>query len=385
MSKNYSGLRALSTPVRIVAVCAFAMVATSCGSKKEPSESDAKPVATSNAAPGTAAGTSAGTDDVSQWFEPEAESSMPDYASAESIADPEAAIERYKSECGGDATSAECRALRSDVEAIFLDSLLAVRASREKVDPRWYRLAAASQSPQLACIGLTELIWDPKRTPQDETLIAQALDSPYQAVRGAVYLNAGRLRDAAGFPELMKRAGRFDYRELSGVCLDQGRDPVPSPKWAGKYPGVQFRAFASDESRRWFTTPDAPEKVIAWFEAQGKVARTQQQLMEDGQARYMEEMTKLSADSNVDNTDKMMALITGQGSQAQWGQAFQNMEGIGEVKYVMIGANQAIAIFRDDLLKATSIVATEPLEPVNLHPDMEAEMKRAKMRAIFGY
>ena len=53
-----------------------------------------------------------------------------------------------------------------------------------------------------------------------------------------------------------------------------------------------------------------------------------------------------------DNTDKMMALTATQGRGAQWAQPFRDMEGIGDVRYVMIGANQAIAIFRDDLLKA---------------------------------
>ena len=160
---------------------------------------------------------------------------------------------------------------------------------------------------------------------------------------------------------------------------------MPSAKWAGGYPGAQFRAFASNASRRWFTTTDSQEKVIAWFAARGKAARTSQQLMEDAQARFMEEMTKLSENSEQDNTAKMMDLMAHQGAGAQWSVPFSNMEGIGQVQYVMIGANQAIAIFQDDWLKATSIVATQPAERLNLTPDMEAAREEAEMPMIFGY
>ena len=148
--------------------------------------------------------------------------------------------------------------------------------------------------------------------------------------------------------EAWKRSGGFDYRSLSGVCVDDERDPVPGAKWAGSYPGAQFRIFASNASRRWFTTPDPVEKVIAWFAARGKPARTAQQLAEDAQAKFMEEMTKLSENPEQDNTAKMMQLMAGQGSPGQWSEAFRDLEGTGEIQYVMIGDNQAIAIFQDD-------------------------------------
>ena len=108
-------------------------------------------------------------------------------------------------------------------------------------------------------------------------------------------------------------------------------------------------------------------------------------MMEDAQAKFMEEMTRLSEDSEQDNTARMMQLMAGQGAAGQWSAAFRGMEGIGEIKYVMIGANQAVAIFRDDMLKATSIVATQPADPFDLTPDLEAATEEAQMRSIFGY
>jgi hypothetical protein len=107
--------------------------------------------------------------------------------------------------------------------------------------------------------------------------------------------------------------------------------------------------------------------------------------MTDAQARFLEEMNKLSENPEQDNTAKMMELMAGQGSEGQWSAPFRGMEGIGEISFVMIGARQAIAIFRDDALKATSIVATEPAEPVDLQPDLEAAKEEAEMRSIFGY
>jgi hypothetical protein len=231
---------------------------------------------------------------------------------------------------------------------------------------------------------VNELIWDPKRTAQDEALIARALDSRYRGVRGAVLSNA-RIVPAALAETMKRNGGGIAYGSLSGVCVDNARDAVPGTKWAGGYPGAQFRPFASNASRRWFTTPDPPDKVVAWFQAQGKVARTGPQLMADSQARVMEEMLRLSENPEQDNTDKMMALIAGQGSEAQWSEPFRDMEGTGEIKYVMIGANQAIAIFSDDFLKATSIVATQPKEPLDLTPDIEAATEEQEMRRILGY
>jgi hypothetical protein len=369
--------------VRIVAGCTLVLL-TACGSDKEPTASSAPAAATAPGGGNAQVGTSsASADDLGDWVESDAASVDAIATTRASIADPDAVIERYKSECSGGSRSPECRALRMDVEAIFLQSLIAVRSGNSAtVDPKWYRLAAASENPQLACIGVNELLWDPKRNAQDEALIMRALDSPYPAVRATVYFNSSRI---PALRESWKRSGRFDYRSLSSTCIDDARDAVPDAKWAGHYPGAKFRAFASDASRRWFTTADDPEKVIAWFAARGQPAQTEQQMQEDAQAKLVEEMTRLSSDPEEDNTAKIVQLLAGQGAPNQWSQPFRNMDGIGEVRYVMIGATQAIAIFRDDALKATSIVAPRPAEVVELTPDLEAAKEEAEMRAIFGY
>jgi hypothetical protein len=370
--------------LRAVTGCTLVLVAA-CGSDKEPTADNQQPAAATAPARSNAQvrSASAGGDDVSNWYESDTAATKSAAATRARLADPDAVIDRYQRECSGGAKSPECHALRLDVEAIFLESLLAVRSANDAVvDPRWYRLAAVSETAQLACIGLNELIWDPKRTAEDDAVIIRALESPYRVVRATVVANQSRI---PAFGESWKRSGGVDYRSLSGVCVEDARDPVHSTKWAGGYPGAQYRVFASNDSRRWFTTPDPVEKVIAWFAARGKPAHTAEQLMEDAQARLVEEMNKLSENPEQDNTARMMQLIAGQGSQAQWSAPFRDMEGAGEIKYVMIGANQAVAIFQDQVLKATSIVAPRPAEPVNLTPDLEAAREEAEMRSIFGY
>ena len=93
----------------------------------------------------------------------------------------------------------------------------------------------------------------------------------------------------------------------------------------------------------------------------------------------MEAMLKLSENPEEDNTQKMMELMTTQGLEAQWGETFRNMEGIGEIRYVMIGPKQAIAIFRDEVLKATSLVANQPAQPLGLTPDLEAAREEVEI------
>ena len=68
-------------------------------------------------------------------------------------------------------------------------------------------------------------------------------------------------------------------------------------------------------------------KVFAWFAARGKPARTEQQLAQDAQARYMAEMLKLSENPDEDNTGKMMEVMMMSGAAAQWSQPFATWKG----------------------------------------------------------
>ena len=298
--------------------------------------------------------------------------------------DPDVAIERYAKECSTGADSAACRSLKLEVEGAFLEALLAVRASDEPVDPEWYRVAAAAETPQLACLGVNELAYLPGRTPQDEALIVKALDHPGPSVRAAALSSWQRI------PAIEQVSKRYapDRRGTSGTCLDGTRDYQPGRKWAGDYPGARFRAFASNDARRWFTSNDPLDKVIGWFANAGKPARTSQEMATDAAARFQQQMTEITASPDPGDEAKLMELMQGMasgGGQGNWDSEFRGMEGVGEVKYVMLSPTQALAIFQDDVFKATSIVAMRPAERPDMTPDMEKVTREAMARSILGY
>ena len=203
---------------RLITICIVVLLASACGSGKDAADTDSQTASKSGGAPASVVGGRAtagnAADDVSQWFESEPLSGADD-SDASALADPDAVIDRYKRECAGEKKSPECRAMRRDVEAIFLRALVAVRATTEIVDPRWYRLAADSETPQLACVGTVELIWDPKRTARDEALISQHWTAP---IAGCAVPSCST-RKVPALAEMMKRSGGFDYRELTGVCV----------------------------------------------------------------------------------------------------------------------------------------------------------------------
>lgn len=375
-------------------ICVAALVVAGCGGDEPASGPDAdaeQEVAEAGPVPDGAVGPApGGMADLSAWLDPERAPSRPagDAPPEHAIEvppvaprpDADAVIERFATECG-DGTSPQCRALRLEVEQVFLADIVGLRAAAVPVDRDWYRVAAVARTPQLACLGLRELIHDPQRTPADETLIVAALDSPYRAVRGAV-LTYGQ--GIAAVKALMPRVDRDAPQAPSYACTDGARDAEPAAKWAGGYPGARFRHFASGPLRRWFTTPDSPERVLAWLSRGGEPARTAEELQEAaGQkmmAEYMEAMQDPAAADEARFMEMMQRMAAG---QVDWTRPFASLEGAGEVRYVMVAPGQALAVFRDDLLGATSIVAARPESP-EVPAGMEEAQRAETLRRILG-
>lgn len=371
-----------------LAACALMVLASGCGSDPEPAGDALDASVPTDIAPAVPAAKVSG--DFGDWDEPTATPATepaipynPGFRVPEPAAppDPDAVIGRYASECPGGATSDSCRELRVQVEGVFLDALVALRGADQEIDRQWYRIAAAAETPQLACIGLRELILSPGRTAADEALIVAALDSPWRSVRGAV------LAWGAKVPGVDAIRQREVYGLASRECIDGGRDPEPGPKWAGGYPGARYRPFASSATRRWFTTPDSLEQVLDFFERAGKPARTADELAADANARFIAEATRISESPDADNEAQLARLmqhLTGQ-SQTNWSAAFRDVQGAGEIRYVMLAERQAIAVFRDEVLNATSIVAPRPAAAPDLAPDMEQAELENLSRLVFRY
>jgi hypothetical protein len=367
------------------------VLVAACGSRKESADApEPSPASASNAsAVAPAAARPVATGPLSHWQVVDTSaSSKPAYPFNHAFAlpppapapDPDAVIDRYIKECGAKTTSAECSQLKRSVEGAFLDALVELRGT-EDIDPEWYRIGVTAETPQLACISVTEIVYLPGRTTDDVALLVKALDSPWRSVRNAVLSNASRI---PGLEGVAQRADRTT-RDGSQTCFDSVRDPQPGPEWAGNYPGARYRAFASNPDLRWFTSTDPVEKVLAFFAGQGKPGRTSQQLGADASARFVEEATRLSSSPDAGNEARLMELMQGMGGGQDWSRAFHDLRDIGEIKYVMLTSDQAVAVFHDDLMKTTAIVAPRPSARPNLSPDMAKAQQEAMARSIYGF
>lgn len=278
--------------------------------------------------------------------------------------EPDDAIEHYRQECNAVVNSPRCRALRRRVEYLFLDALVSLRAAGEKLDPRLYRVAARAGNPQLAIIGLRGIILatGPKSA-EDVQLIVAGLDNPYAGVRRTVLESAGSLPSVSN---LRSRIAADATASSVITFLDETRDREPDPAVAGSYPGARYRYFASDATRHWFTTPDPPGKVIAFLTRDGKQALTADEFkakagadmqqaymnaaMSGDEKKIMEAMQQMTATSGID-----------------WTTTLQDISGTGEIRYITLAPDHVIAVFADDILHATSIVAPVP-PPAQANP-----------------
>lgn len=338
-------------------VCALAILIAGCGSKKKPtaetSSGSAGSSESATATPGSAAPPIAvGSPNDMNWDEP-----VPPNAIAPLTGDPTAAFARYKKECAAGATSDPCRALRSQIEHVLLDSILGLRAADQEIDREWYRVAARATTPELACIGVYQLAYVLKdRTPEDDAALLAAIDNPAPSVR-SVALGS----QTQAITTLVQRAA-MDRRTYSGVCADAYTDPEYGAKWAGGYPGAKFRFFASSAERRWFTTADPVDKVLAFFASAGKTGMTKRELDAAAQQKMIAEAQRISMAAKPGDEQKMVAEMQALTAKLEVHE-LTGVENADQIRYVMIAPNIQIAVFKDDVLGGTSIVAMRPAQP----------------------
>lgn len=271
--------------------------------------------------------------------------------------DPDDAIERYRQECNAGDTSQYCRALRRRVEYLFLDTLVSLRKAGEKLDPQLYRVAARAENPRLAILGLRGLLLGSQPvSAEDEQLVVADLDSPYAGVRRTVLQLGARLPSLSG---IGSRIAADADPGSSIAFLDESRSPDPDPALAGSYPGARYRYFASDATRHWFTTPDPPEKVIAFLARNGRQALTADEFKAkreaDAQQGYMQAMMSGDESRMMAAMQQMTAKLS-----VDWTSMLGNISDTGEIRYIELAPDQVVAVFDDEILHATSIVAPVP-------------------------
>jgi len=271
--------------------------------------------------------------------------------------EPGEAIARYRQECNAADRSPHCSALRRRVEYLYLDSLLTLRRTGQTLDPQLYRVAARAENPALAIVGLRGLMLvKGPITAEDQQLITAAMDSPYPGVRHTVMKFGGRI---PGVAELSPRIVSDPDAYADLTYLDDSRDAEPDPAVIGSYPGARFRYFASDATRHWFTTRDAPEKVIAFLTRDGGEALTGEELKAKGEAEAQQAYMKaaMSGDqAKIMEVMKQMATENG----VDWARMLDDVSDAGEIRFIKLAPNHVVAVFADNVLHATSIVAPEP-------------------------
>ena len=337
-------------------VCALALVVAGCGSKKKkPAETTPESAGSSQAVaetPGSAAPVVVGSPNDMNWDEP-----VPDHSIAPLTGDPDAAMIRYETECAAGATSDTCNALRSQTEHVLLDSILGLRDAEQEIDREWYRVAARATTPELACLGVYQLAYVIKdRTPEDDAALLAAIENPAPSVR-SIALGA----QAQAITTLVPRAA-VDRRSFSGMCIDANVDPEYGAKWAGGYPTAKFRFFASSAERRWFTTADPVDKVLAFFASAGKPGMTKSELNTAAQQQMIAEVTRLSQTTKPGDEQKMAAEMQALGAKYEV-REFKGVENADQIRYVKIAPNIQLAVFKDDILGGASLVAMRPAQP----------------------
>lgn len=264
---------------------------------------------------------------------------------------PDELVDRYSAKCNAGNHSQTCQALRRELELRYLDVLLKLRAAHRKLDPQLYRVAAQGEYPQLVVAGLRGLLLVPGTiADDDQKLIVDALNSPYVGVRSTV------IQFGSNVPGVAERWPRIASDPDSGgfAFLDLSRDTAADPAVIGSYPDARYCYFASTDERPWFTTGDPPEKVIAFLTREGGEAFTADGLKTKMQQDASEAMMK--AASSGDQNKIMEAMLQ---STIDWSRVLDDVNDTGEIRFIPKSGDRMIAVFADNLLHATSIVAVQ--------------------------
>jgi hypothetical protein len=271
--------------------------------------------------------------------------------------EPDEAIGRYRQECNAADQSPHCHALRHRVEYLYLDSLLTLRRAGQTLDPQLYRVAARAENPALAIVGLRGLMLvKGPIAAEDQQLITAAMDSPYPGVRHTVMQFGGSI---PGVTELSPRIVSDPDAYADLTFLDDSRDAEPDTAVIGSYPGARYRYFASDATRHWFTTRDAPEKVIAFLTRDGGEALTGDELKAKGDAEAQQAYMKAAMSGDQDKIMEVMKQMATENG-VDWARMLDDVSDTGEIRFIKLAPNHVVAVFADNVLHATSIVAPEP-------------------------
>jgi len=267
------------------------------------------------------------------------------------------AVARFEKSCTG-STSRECKQLQWQIEAGLYGQLRSlVAATGRGLEGDVLRVALAADTPQLKAFALRRL---PGNPPADLLpLVVAALDSPYAMVREAA-LNVLH-QDA--------RYARYGERRLPPSSPGYPvADEAPGAAALGGpvYPGARFRPFASNDQMALFSSPDAADKVVAFYAKGNRRALTPAELTAEQKKKAMAmsdpmammELVKKAQAEGKDPSTVIMARqkeMMGGGASAQ---AFDKKPGVVSPRFIALddAGSRRVLVFSDEVLGGTSIV-----------------------------
>ena len=287
----------------------------------------------------------------------------------EEVLSTEQAMQKYQADCPGQ-TTPECKRLQWLLEFALYEDLRELARANE-LDDELIRTGAAAETPQLKAFCLDRML-SRGLQPEDAPLVIAAFDDPYPLVRAVAHALARQLPDEKWARMLARDSGRSaeGAKGLTpGVAPDAGRLGAPL------YPGATYWHFASSPSfGAFFTSPDDPEDVVAFYAKGGKPTLDAEELtarIEEARSaaqdptRVMQLMQE-AMEAGKDPQTVMSSLTAGaSGSDVDWTEGIEGAEGAVAARYVVLAEEElfgrpvpsrVVAIFRDEAMDATSLV-----------------------------
>ncbi len=283
-------------------------------------------------------------------------------------------VARHETECTGERPGAECGAIAAELEVLLYGELRALYRMGAEVDRETLRTAAAAEFPHLALLALRWM--GEKRAEGDDAAFVAALGNRSAAVRtAALRLLEGRV------PPEVRALDAFLVTSSRGQDQDLVPDPDPDADRLefAPYPGARLVRLASGRDRAFFTTPDAPDKVVATI-GKGKKVLDVEALSERMNAAVESQMEamnavmeKLAAETDPAKIEAEMKKL--EASQEPEGDPLAGLGlAIGrlDARFVILREKppskpgsppkivRAAAVFRDDALRATVILVPLP-------------------------
>ncbi|HSP18539.1 MAG TPA: hypothetical protein VLQ79_03435, partial [Myxococcaceae bacterium] len=255
-----------------------------------------------------------------------------------------------------------CRQLRWKLETALYTGMIASMQAGEPPPSSAVEVGLSAEVPQLRVLALKLATQGPART----AAAVAALESPYSTVRV----------EASEILRSDESKRRLLDRQSSGPRPGYpiaDRMPDPARLKVRPYPGATYRWFASGPELAFFTTPDAPDRVVAFYSQAGRKAYGAKEFQEAGRARAQaamdpNKMMKVLQDAQEQGQDPAQAMMAWQRSLSGLGndptRQFEGKQGIVSPRYIPADDlfSRVVVVFRDESLGATAVAVPLPSE-----------------------